>query len=163
RDPLSCLVSPCSRRCLLTVRAARSSASSLDTPRSSYESLMCSYWRSRFLLEPAGIRDTSTLVVPGRERGERALHVAPERVRRASRTHREGSSGSAARIACRSIERLADSRAVNRAHTPILRVTTFRPRDPWQELDHHLRDEVLPRFATGAGLRCGWVGRRGAE
>jgi hypothetical protein len=52
---------------------------------------------------------------------------------------------------------------VNGEDAPVMRVTTFRPRDPWQELDHHLRDEVLPRFASAAGLRRGWVGRRGAE
>jgi hypothetical protein len=54
-------VSPCSRRVLFTVRAARSSASSFDTPRSWYESLMCSYWRPRLdpSLTPRGMTGTA--------------------------------------------------------------------------------------------------------
>jgi hypothetical protein len=44
------LVSPASRRCLLTVRAAISSARSSLVPRCSTESLMCSYCRVRFAL-----------------------------------------------------------------------------------------------------------------
>jgi hypothetical protein len=43
-------VSPASRRCLLTVRAAISSAR--GSPFFSSDSLMCSYWRSRLLLTP---------------------------------------------------------------------------------------------------------------
>ena len=43
--------SPCRARSLLTVRAAISSATLSLRPRSSRPSLMCSYWRSRFLLQ----------------------------------------------------------------------------------------------------------------
>jgi hypothetical protein len=50
------LASPLRARSLLTVRAAISSASSVDDPRSFKESLMCSYWRARFepFLTPRG-------------------------------------------------------------------------------------------------------------
>src|SRR5215210_4413497 len=43
-------VSPACARCLLTVRAAISSARSSDRPASSSDSLTCSYCRSRFAL-----------------------------------------------------------------------------------------------------------------
>jgi hypothetical protein len=46
--PFEDFVSPDCARCLLTVRAAISSARSSPTPRSSSESLMCSYCRFRF-------------------------------------------------------------------------------------------------------------------
>jgi hypothetical protein len=42
--------SPDCARCLLTVRAAISSARSSDRPASSSDSFTCSYWRSRFSL-----------------------------------------------------------------------------------------------------------------
>src|SRR5512139_2406328 len=50
------LASPLLARSLFTVRAAISSASSSDEPRSRSESLMCSYWRARFVpfLVPRG-------------------------------------------------------------------------------------------------------------
>jgi hypothetical protein len=51
--------SPDRARSLLTVRAAISSARSVDTPRFFALALMCSYWRSRFGLDPAGM--TSSL------------------------------------------------------------------------------------------------------
>src|SRR5688572_8317406 len=41
--------SPLRARSLLTVRAAISSARSSEEPRSRSESLMCSYWRARFV------------------------------------------------------------------------------------------------------------------
>src|ERR1051325_1892755 len=47
--------SPLRARSLFTVRAAISFARLVDSPRSSALSLMCSYWRSRFLLDPAGM------------------------------------------------------------------------------------------------------------
>ena len=50
-DRLDSLASPARARSLLTVRAAISSAVSSLSPRSSTPSLMCSYWRSRFLLQ----------------------------------------------------------------------------------------------------------------
>ena len=43
------LASPFRARSLFTVRAAISSAVSSDSPRSRAESLMCSYWRARFV------------------------------------------------------------------------------------------------------------------
>jgi hypothetical protein len=43
-------VSPARARCLLTVRAAISSARSSERPSSFSDSLMCRYWRSRLLL-----------------------------------------------------------------------------------------------------------------
>src|SRR5947207_1351660 len=46
---LRCLASPARARSLFTVRAAISSAVSSDRPRSRKPSLMCLYWRSRFL------------------------------------------------------------------------------------------------------------------
>ena len=46
--PLEDFVSPDCARCLLTVRAAISSARPSPTPRSCSESLMCSYCRFRF-------------------------------------------------------------------------------------------------------------------
>src|SRR3954452_7762104 len=42
-------LSPARARSLLTVRAAISSALSSDLPCSSWLSLMCSYWRARFV------------------------------------------------------------------------------------------------------------------
>jgi hypothetical protein len=45
-------VSPARRRCLLTVRAAISSARSLLRPRRFADDLMCSYCLCRFLLTP---------------------------------------------------------------------------------------------------------------
>lgn len=45
------LVSPASARSLFTVRAAISFARPFDIPRSSALSFMCSYWRSRLLLQ----------------------------------------------------------------------------------------------------------------
>ena len=54
--------SPLRARSLLTVRAAISSASSSERPRSSSPSLMWSYCRSRFLLHACwGIRATSSI------------------------------------------------------------------------------------------------------
>ena len=51
--PPRVFVSPARARCLLTVRAAISSARGL--PRFSSDSLMCSYWRLRLeLLTPRG-------------------------------------------------------------------------------------------------------------
>jgi hypothetical protein len=41
--------SPCRARSLFTVRAAISSARSSEAPRSRADSLMCSYWRARFV------------------------------------------------------------------------------------------------------------------
>ena len=49
------LVSPFSRRILFTVRAATSSARPPYRPDFFALCLMCSYWRSRFGLAPAGI------------------------------------------------------------------------------------------------------------
>jgi hypothetical protein len=43
--------SPLRARSLLTVRAATSFARFVDMPRSFALSLMCSYWRSRLLLQ----------------------------------------------------------------------------------------------------------------
>jgi hypothetical protein len=61
--------SPDCARCLLTVRAAISSALSVLAPRSLAESLMCSYWRSRFaLFNPRGgmgsLREVAARVIP---------------------------------------------------------------------------------------------------
>src|SRR5947209_9633022 len=56
-ERLRCLASPDRARSLLTVRAAISSATSSDRPRSSSPSLMCSYCRSLLLLHArCGIR-----------------------------------------------------------------------------------------------------------
>src|SRR3984957_14299023 len=58
--------SPLRARSLLTVRAAISSATSLERPSLSSLSLMCSYWRSRFLLHVwVGIRCTSLSLSEG--------------------------------------------------------------------------------------------------
>src|SRR5215207_3830129 len=55
RPPRAAWVSPLRARCLLTVRAAISSARSSPTPRSSSESFTCSYCRLRFaLVTPRG-------------------------------------------------------------------------------------------------------------
>jgi len=55
-DPVKVRVVPLTRGApCLTVGAARSFASSPLTPLSWYDSFMCSYWRSRFVLDPAGI------------------------------------------------------------------------------------------------------------
>ena len=43
---------------------------------------------------------------------------------------------------------------------PVMRVTTFQPVDAWHDLDRHLR-ELMPDFASQAGLYGVWVGRRG--
>jgi hypothetical protein len=45
----------------------------------------------------------------------------------------------------------------------VLCVTTFRPRERWQELDQHLREDVMPRFAAQAGFLMGWAARRGPD
>jgi hypothetical protein len=54
-DSLAVLDSPERARSLLTVRAAISSARAVLSPRSSALSLMCSYCRSRFGLDPLGM------------------------------------------------------------------------------------------------------------
>src|SRR5262245_35549896 len=56
--------SPERARSLLTVRAAISPARLLLCPRRLALSLMCSYWRSRFRLDPAGISATFLGQVP---------------------------------------------------------------------------------------------------
>lgn len=43
---------------------------------------------------------------------------------------------------------------------PVLRLTTFQPAEAWHDLDSRLR-ELMPGFATQAGLDSVWVGRRG--
>ena len=50
RDDDEDFVSPAAARCLFTVRAAISFARFVDRPSFVSESLMCSYWRSRFEL-----------------------------------------------------------------------------------------------------------------
>jgi hypothetical protein len=60
---LDSLASPARARSLLTVRAAISLAFSSLVPRSSSPSLMCSYWRSRFL-DQAPIGMTAPFGVP---------------------------------------------------------------------------------------------------
>jgi len=52
-------VSPACERCLLTVRAAISFARPLERPCLRSESLMCSYWRSRFAPHDCGMVSTS--------------------------------------------------------------------------------------------------------
>src|SRR3954447_4826814 len=54
-ERLAVFDSPARARSLFTVRAAISSARSVDTPRFLALALMCSYCRSRFGLEPAGM------------------------------------------------------------------------------------------------------------
>src|SRR5699024_679612 len=54
--------SPSWARVLFTVRAAISSASSSEEPLSSWLSLMCSYWRSRFLLHASGMTPPALVV-----------------------------------------------------------------------------------------------------
>ena len=73
-------VSPCSARVLLTVRAARSSASSSLTPRSSYDSLTCSYWRSRLSLQAfcgIGRSPRAEWLVPGSQGPAERCSAAP--------------------------------------------------------------------------------------
>jgi hypothetical protein len=60
--------SPARARSLLTVRAAISFARFSDAPRSSTLSLMCSYWRSRLALLPAGMVATSQVLGVSRGR-----------------------------------------------------------------------------------------------
>ena len=56
--PLAVLASPDLARSLFTVRAAISSARPVLSPRCSALSLMCSYCRSRFGLDPLGMSAT---------------------------------------------------------------------------------------------------------
>jgi hypothetical protein len=59
-------VSPDCARCLLTVRAAISFARFVERPCFFSESLMCSYWRSRFELHASGMREPPC-EFPGRQ------------------------------------------------------------------------------------------------
>src|SRR4051812_36377318 len=54
-ERLAVFASPERARSLFTVRAAISSARSVDSPRFFALVLMCSYWRSLFGLDPAGM------------------------------------------------------------------------------------------------------------
>jgi hypothetical protein len=56
-------VSPDADRCLFTVRAAISFARPVERPCFFSESLMCSYWRSRFELHASGIPNLLTVRV----------------------------------------------------------------------------------------------------
>ncbi|CAN5591537.1 hypothetical protein BH23CHL8_BH23CHL8_20890 [soil metagenome] len=45
----------------------------------------------------------------------------------------------------------------------VLRITTFRPREPWAEIDRALRSRGIPSFLTQPGLLDAWFGRRGPD
>jgi hypothetical protein len=66
-DPEERFVSPASARCLFTVAPAISFARLVLRPRFMADSLMCSYWRARFALDPrGGIRVSSGTPVGAR-------------------------------------------------------------------------------------------------
>jgi hypothetical protein len=67
-------VSPDAARCLFTVRAAISFARPVDRPCLRSESLMCSYWRSRFALHALGIATYLLCEFPGRPTHARNVH-----------------------------------------------------------------------------------------